>query len=82
MATSSVSLREEKETKEVSSAIESKAVHVTLLGDSTIDNRVWVDGIATSYIRTKLGITRDTPRVRVRKSHGSHCKPNLSVVEI
>lgn len=58
-----------------------KQVNVTFLGDSTLDNRVWVDGLLTSYLSTRLGIKRDTPAVRVKKSHRTFCKPALSVVE-
>jgi len=56
-------------------------VHVTLLGDSTIDNRIWVDGLVKNYIFTRLGIKRDEPVERVRKSHRLLWKPALSVVE-
>ena len=54
---------------------------VTLLGDSTIDNRVWVDGIAKSYLNARLGIKRDEPAVRVKKSHRAFAKPTLSITE-
>jgi len=60
-----------------------KHVHVTFLGDSTIDNKVWVDGIFKNIFFTWLGIKHDEPAVRVKKSHHwfGWFGPTLSVVE-
>ena len=68
-------------TEEFKPNYEEKKLNVTLLGDSTIDNRIWVDGLIKSYLSTRLGIKRDEASVRVQKSHRILGKPDLSVIE-
>lgn len=53
-----------------------------MIGDSTIDNRVWVSpGIVRNVIRTRLGIKSESSAARIKKSHRKFFKPELSVVE-
>lgn len=55
---------------------------VTVIGDSTIDNKVWVGpGIKHNYIRGKLGIKRASTATRIKRSHSRAFKTELSVVE-
>jgi hypothetical protein len=57
-------------------------VKVTIIGDSTIDNKLWVGpGTTGNYINDRLGIKRDDTATRIQKSHTSFWKPELSVVE-
>jgi lysophospholipase L1-like esterase len=54
---------------------------VTLLGDSTIDNRVWVGGVTKNFLLGLVGYGLDESKVKVQKSHRWFWKPKLSVVE-
>lgn len=63
-----------------SQSVAKKHAHITFLGDSTIDNKVWVDGLYKNIIYTQLGFKNDAPAVRVAKSHHWY-GPYLSVVE-
>lgn len=57
-------------------------IHVTLLGDSTLDNRIWVRGLASNWLMTRLGLGIDTSEQRVQKYRNSRFfKPDLSVIE-
>lgn len=53
---------------------------ITILGDSTIDNKAWVSGIYWSIAKDYLGITRDDTATRIKKSHGIF-GPKLSIIE-
>jgi len=56
--------------------------HITLIGDSTIDNKIWVSpGIVGNIIRSKLHIKRDNSADRIKKSDRLFFRPELSVVE-
>lgn len=55
--------------------------HVTFIGDSTIDNRIWVDGLVSSYFKSLIGIQRCSHEEKVQQSHRLFFKPNLSVIE-
>ena len=63
------------------STARSKPVHVTLLGDSTIDNRIWVDGLYKNRLFTRLGIGHSTSAQRIHRYNHGLIKPELSVVE-
>lgn len=54
---------------------------ITLIGDSTIDNRIWVDGFIKNLIYTKLGIGHTTPEQRIYRHQHGIIKPELSVAE-
>ena len=55
---------------------------VTVIGDSTIDNKVWVSpGLIGNYVYNRLGIKRDDSATRIEKSHRRFLKPELSVIE-
>lgn len=55
---------------------------ITVIGDSTIDNKAWVGaGVIGTRLRTKLGIKRDSSATRIKKSHRFFFKPELSIVE-
>ena len=55
--------------------------HVTFIGDSTIDNRIWVDGLVSSYFKSLIGIQRGSHEEKVKQSHRLFFKPDLSVIE-
>lgn len=57
--------------------------NIVLLGDSTIDNKIWVyPGIYGNGLMNKLGIHGASPRTRVKRSHGLFSfGTELSVVE-
>ncbi len=59
----------------------SSVVNVTLIGDSTLDNRIWVDGIFSNYLWNRVGIVRDPSAEIVKKSQRVFLKPRLSVIE-
>lgn len=65
------------------SSLPAHKLNIVLLGDSTIDNKIWVyPGIYGNGIMTKLGIHGASPRTRVRRSHGLFSiGTELSVVE-
>jgi hypothetical protein len=54
---------------------------ITFVGDSTIDNRIWVDGLIKSFIYTRLNIQRSSVLKRIQQSHRKFFKTQLSVVE-
>lgn len=54
---------------------------ITFLGDSTLDNRIWVDGLLKSYIYSRLGIKRDATLQRIQKSRRLFFRSQLSVIE-
>ncbi|MFA6302243.1 MAG: SGNH/GDSL hydrolase family protein [Legionella sp.] len=54
---------------------------ITLIGDSTIDNRIWIDGFIKNLIYTKLGIGHTTPEQRINRYQHGLIKPELSVAE-
>lgn len=56
-------------------------VEVVCIGDSTLDNRIWVDGLFATFIKSRLGIDRDSADERVSKYQNSFFKPALSVIE-
>ncbi len=60
---------------------EPRSLCLTFIGDSTVDNRVWVDGFIKSSVKTKLNIRRGSADERVAQSHRVVGKPALSVVE-
>lgn len=62
---------------------DSPQLNITLLGDSTIDNKIWVfPGLAGNVVMNKLGIKGASPHTRVRRSHGLFSPvTELSVVE-
>jgi hypothetical protein len=55
--------------------------NITIIGDSTIDNRVWVEGIKKAFIKEKLGLKVHDAQTHVRQSRRLIGKPKLSVVE-
>lgn len=66
--------------------MEAKAISskpkITLLGDSTIDNKLWIfPGLIGNYLFDRLGIKRDDIATRIKKSDRKICKTQLSVVE-
>lgn len=55
---------------------------VTVIGDSTIDNKVWISpGLKHNFIRGKLGIKRARTETRIKRSHNPLIRTELSVVE-
>lgn len=55
---------------------------LTILGDSTIDNKVWVGpGLPGNFLATRLGIKREDSNSRIRRAQTGWFKPELSVVE-
>jgi len=57
--------------------------NVTLLGDSTIDNKIWVSpGIYGNALMDKFDIEWSSPKTRIRRSHKViSCGTELTVVE-
>lgn len=57
-------------------------INVTILGDSTIDNKIWISpGVVGNYMYDRLGIKPDNTQTRIAKSHRLLFRPELSVVE-
>ncbi len=54
---------------------------VTVIGDSTLDNRIWVPNIYKNILIDYLGIKRDSRAEKLRKAETDFWKPDLSVVE-
>jgi hypothetical protein len=55
---------------------------VTIIGDSTIDNKLWVfPGLKGNYLYDRLGFKRDDMATRIKKSHMGIWKTELSVIE-
>jgi hypothetical protein len=54
---------------------------ITLLGDSTLDNRIWVDGLIKNWLYTRIGIKHDTAAQRIQQFQRGLIKPELSVIE-
>jgi hypothetical protein len=55
--------------------------HITFLGDSTLDNRLWVEGLSSSYLKAKLGIKPQNSSIRIQQSRRRFCKTSLSIIE-
>ncbi len=72
----------EEQSPPLNNASSIKANNISLIGDSTIDNEVWVDGIFWNYLSDHIGITRDDSGTRIKKHNENSCiKPELSIVE-
>lgn len=55
---------------------------MTVIGDSTIDNKVWIGpGIHHHAVRGKLGIKRARTETRTKRSHNPILKTELSFIE-
>jgi hypothetical protein len=56
--------------------------HITILGDSTIDNKLWIfPGLTGNYLYDRLGIKRENTATRIKKSHDTFWKTELSIIE-
>jgi hypothetical protein len=54
---------------------------ITFLGDSTIDNRIWVDGIRKNYIYTRLSFSRSKVLRGISQFSRYLFRKKLSVIE-